>query len=41
MANLDVIFMVIALVACVIGLVSFGTYYLNRSLDRSAGDANP
>jgi hypothetical protein len=37
MANLDVILMVIAVVACVIGLVLFGTYYLNRTLDRNAG----
>ena len=37
MANLDVIFMVIAVVSCVIGLVLFGTYFLNRALDRSAG----
>ena len=36
MANLDVIVMVIALVSCVIGLVLFGTYWLNKSLDRSA-----
>ena len=37
MANLDVILMVIALVTCVIGLVLFGTYCLNKALDRSAG----
>jgi hypothetical protein len=37
MANIDVILMVIGLVACVIGLVLFGTYYLNKTLDRSAG----
>jgi hypothetical protein len=37
MANLDVILMVIAVVSCVIGLVLFGTYYLNRTLDRNAG----
>jgi hypothetical protein len=37
MANMDVILMVIAVVALVIGLVLFGTYYLNRTLDRSAG----
>jgi hypothetical protein len=37
MANIDVILLVIALVACVIGLVLFGTYCLNKSLDRSAG----
>jgi hypothetical protein len=37
MANLDVILMVIAVVALVIGLVLFGTYYLNRALDRNAG----
>jgi hypothetical protein len=37
MANIDVILMVIAVVSCVIGLVLFGTYYLNRALDRNAG----
>ena len=37
MANLDVIVMVIAVVACVIGLILFATYCLNRGLDRSAG----
>jgi hypothetical protein len=37
MANIDVILMVIGIVACVIGLVLFGTYYLNKTLDRSAG----
>ena len=37
MANIDVILMVIGLVTCVIGLVLFGTYYLNKALDRSAG----
>jgi hypothetical protein len=37
MANIDVILMVIVLVSCVIGLVLFGTYWLNKSLDRSAG----
>jgi hypothetical protein len=37
MANIDVILMVIGLVTCVIGLVLFGTYYLNKTLDRSAG----
>jgi hypothetical protein len=35
-ANIDVILMVIGLVACVIGLVLFGTYYLNKTLDQSA-----
>jgi hypothetical protein len=37
MANIDVILMVIVLVSLVIGLVLFGTYWLNNSLDRSAG----
>jgi hypothetical protein len=37
MANIDVILMVIVVVSCVIGLVLFGTYWLNKSLDRSAG----
>jgi hypothetical protein len=37
MANIDVILMVIGLVTCVIGVVLFGTYYLNKTLDRSAG----
>jgi hypothetical protein len=37
MANLDVILLVIAVVACVIGLVLAGTYCLSRSLDKNAG----
>jgi hypothetical protein len=37
MANIDVILMVIVIVSCVIGLVLFGTYWLNKSLDRNAG----
>jgi hypothetical protein len=37
MANIDVILMVIGLVTCVIGLVLFGTYFLNKTLDRNAG----
>jgi hypothetical protein len=37
MANLDVILMVIGVVSFVIGLVLFGTYCLNKALDRSAG----
>ncbi len=36
MANIDVILMVIAVVTIVIGLVMFGTYCLNKALDRSA-----
>jgi hypothetical protein len=36
MANLDVISMVISLVVIVIGLVLFGTYWLNKTLDRNA-----
>jgi hypothetical protein len=35
-ANIDVILMVIGLVCVVIGLVLFGTYFLNRRLDQSA-----
>ena len=35
--NLDVILMVIVIVSFVIGLVLFGTYCLNKALDRSAG----
>jgi hypothetical protein len=35
-ANIDVILMVIGLVSCVIGLVLFGTYFLNRRLDQGA-----
>jgi len=35
MANVDVILMVIGVVSCVIGLVLFGTYYLNKRLDQS------
>jgi hypothetical protein len=35
-ANIDVILMVIGVVACVIGLVLFGTYFLNKGLDQSA-----
>ena len=37
MANIDVILMVIVVVSCVIGLVLFGTYCLNKSLDQGAG----
>jgi hypothetical protein len=29
--------MVLGVVACVIGMVLFGTYYLNKRLDRSTG----
>ena len=36
MANFDVILMVIAVVSCVIGLVLFGTYYLNKTMDQSS-----
>ena len=36
MANIDVILMVISVVTIVIGLVLFGTYYLNKTLDQSA-----
>ena len=37
MANLDVILMVVSVVSCVLVLVFFGTYYLNKVVDRSAG----
>jgi hypothetical protein len=37
MANIDVILMVISVVTIVIGLVLFGTYCLNKALDRNAG----
>jgi hypothetical protein len=37
MANIDVILMVIGIVSCVIGLVLFGTYWMNKALDRSSG----
>jgi hypothetical protein len=37
MANIDVIAMVIVVVSCVFGLVLFGTYCLNKALDRNAG----
>jgi hypothetical protein len=33
-SNVAVIFMVVAVVACVLGLAFVGTHYLNRSLDR-------
>jgi uncharacterized protein YneF (UPF0154 family) len=36
MANIDVILMVIGVVVCVIGLVLFGTYFLNKQLDQNA-----
>ena len=35
--NLDVILMVIVVVSFVIGLVLFGTYCLNKALDRNLG----
>jgi hypothetical protein len=35
-ANIDVIAMVIVVVTCVIGLVLFGTFYLNKTLDQDA-----
>jgi uncharacterized protein YneF (UPF0154 family) len=35
MANIDVILMVLGVVACVIGMVLFGTYVLNKKLDQS------
>jgi len=37
MANLDVILMVIALVAVVLTIVTFGTYRLNKVVDQNAG----
>jgi len=35
--NLDVILMVVVVVSFVIGLVLFGTYCLNKALDRNLG----
>jgi hypothetical protein len=33
--NVAVIFMVISVVACVVGIAFVGTYYLNKAVDRS------
>jgi hypothetical protein len=34
--NTAIIFMVIAVVACVLGLTFFGVYYLNKIVDQNA-----
>jgi hypothetical protein len=34
--NAAIIFMVIAVVACVLGLTFFGVYYLNKIVDQNA-----
>ena len=34
--NTVIIFMVLAVVACVLGLTFFGVYYLNKVVDRNA-----
>jgi len=34
--NTAIIFMVLAVVACVLGLTFFGVYYLNKIVDRNA-----
>ena len=34
--NIAVVFMVVAVVTCVLGLAFAGTYYLNRAVDRDA-----
>jgi hypothetical protein len=34
--NTAIVFMVIAVVACVLGLVVLGTYYLNKAVDHGA-----
>ena len=34
--NTAIIFMVIAVVACVLGLTFFGVYYLNKTVDQNA-----
>jgi hypothetical protein len=34
--NSAIIFMVIAVVACVLGLAFFGVYYLNKIVDQNA-----
>ena len=36
--NAAIIFMVIAVVACVLGLTFFGVYYLNKIVDRNASE---
>ena len=35
--NTAIVFMVTSVVACVLGLAFAGMYWLNRSVDRSAG----
>ena len=34
--NLAVVFMVIVVVLCVLGLAFLGTYYLNKAVDQNA-----
>jgi hypothetical protein len=36
--NADVILMVLAVVTCAVGLMFLGTYCLNRSIGRGAGE---
>jgi hypothetical protein len=36
--NTAIIFMVIAVVACALGLTFFGVYYLNKIVDQNAHD---
>jgi hypothetical protein len=35
--NTAIVFMVISVVVCVLGLAFAGTYFLNKAVDRSAG----
>ena len=37
--NAAIIFMVIAVVACVLGLTFFGVYYLNKIVDQNARES--
>jgi hypothetical protein len=39
--NTAIILMVIAVVACVLGLTFFAVYYLNRIVDRNAREGGP
>jgi len=36
--NTVIIFMVLAVVACVLGLTFIGVYYLNKIVDQNAGE---
>jgi len=38
--NTAIIFMVIAVVACVLGLTFFGVYYLNKIVDQNAREGS-